>query len=89
MNTITQSMSLPQELTTHSFLNPRLRNIKAQTPSKELSTYKFRKNFIFQPQLAFRQFWFLWSNDLPPSHAGQQAWFCKHPYCPYHHLYGD
>jgi hypothetical protein len=82
-------MSLPRELTTKSFLDPRLRSIKARPLSRELSAYKHKKNFIFQPQLAFRQFWFLWSNDLAPSHATEHSWFCKHLYCPYHHPYGD
>jgi hypothetical protein len=82
-------MSLPQELTTKSFLDPHLQSIRARPPSKELSTYKHKKNFVFQPQLAFRQFWFLWSNDLAPLHTTKHAWFCKHPYCPYHHPYRD
>jgi hypothetical protein len=82
-------MPFPQELSTQLFLNPRLQSIKAKAPLRQLSTYKHKKNFIFQPQLAFHQFWFLWSNDLPSLHASQHAWFCKHPYCPYHHPYGN
>jgi len=48
--------------------------------------FKLRKvNFVFVPKQSKPEFWFLFRDNLPPSHALEHSWFCKANDCPYHY----
>ena len=49
----------------------------------EFRLYKVK--FSFAPNQSFRHFWFLFSNNLPQSHAWEHYCFCRfRPSCPFH-----